>query len=124
MIGKLEKECNCTSIALEFRIDKIVISRSLKALQRINTAIRKVGGGRPRKPMRDNRSIILISPPSLVIKTLAEPLPKPEEIGNLIERVVDFARQINSGVDSDNVQELLDSHYQKLAIDELIDIHE
>ncbi|GFW41864.1 hypothetical protein TNCV_5731 [Trichonephila clavipes] len=40
-----------------------------------------------------------------------------DEIGNVIEEVVDLARQINLGVDSDDVQELLNSHNQELAID-------
>ncbi|GFU63694.1 hypothetical protein TNCV_1509732 [Trichonephila clavipes] len=34
------------------------------------------------------------------------------------------ARQINLKVDSDDVQELLDSHNQELTIDELIEMHE
>ncbi|GFW79332.1 uncharacterized protein TNCV_2477391 [Trichonephila clavipes] len=46
------------------------------------------------------------------------------EIGNLIEDDVDFARQINLGVDCDVVEELLDSHNLELTIDELIEIHE
>ncbi|GFX03973.1 hypothetical protein TNCV_4678771 [Trichonephila clavipes] len=41
-------------------------------------------------------------------------------IGNLIEEVVDLARQILDGL----VQELLDSHNQELTIDELIEMHE
>ncbi|GFX93668.1 hypothetical protein TNCV_1588451 [Trichonephila clavipes] len=41
-----------------------------------------------------------------------------------IEEVVDLARQINSEVDSDDVQELLDSHYQELTMDKLIEMHE
>ncbi|GFX44250.1 hypothetical protein TNCV_4376381 [Trichonephila clavipes] len=45
----------------------------------------------------------------------AESVPELEEIRNLIEEVVDFARQINLEVDSDDVQELLDSHNQKLT---------
>ncbi|GFU72954.1 transposable element Tcb2 transposase [Trichonephila clavipes] len=39
-----------------------------------------------------------------------------------IEEVVDFARQINLEVDSDNVQELLDSHSQELTTNELIEM--
>ncbi|GFT89682.1 hypothetical protein TNCV_3137691 [Trichonephila clavipes] len=59
-----------------------------------------------------------------IIKTQDESLVEPDEIGNFIEEVVDLARQINSEVDSDDVQELLDSHYQELTIDELVEIHE
>ncbi|GFX50988.1 integrase catalytic domain-containing protein [Trichonephila clavipes] len=46
------------------------------------------------------------------------------EIGNVIEEVVDLPRQINLYVDSDDVQELLDSHNRELAIDELIEMYE
>ncbi|GFX84274.1 hypothetical protein TNCV_3976191 [Trichonephila clavipes] len=48
------------------------------------------------------------------------------EIGNVIEEVVCLISEINLEVDSDDVQELLDSHYQKLTIDELIEmsVHE
>ncbi|GFW16859.1 hypothetical protein TNCV_2759871 [Trichonephila clavipes] len=42
---------------------------------------------------------------------------------NLIEETVDFARQINLKVDSDDVQELLDCHNQERTIDELIEMH-
>ncbi|GFW75460.1 transposable element Tcb2 transposase [Trichonephila clavipes] len=47
----------------------------------------------------------------------------PEEIGNLIEEIVDFASQINLEVDSDDIQELLDFHNQELIINELIEMH-
>ncbi|XP_023218164.1 uncharacterized protein LOC111620476 [Centruroides sculpturatus] len=47
---------------------------------------------------------------------------EPDEIGDVIEEVVDLARQINLEVDSDDVQELLDSHNQELTIDELIEM--
>ncbi|GFX61922.1 hypothetical protein TNCV_3777331 [Trichonephila clavipes] len=47
----------------------------------------------------------------------------PDEIANWIE-VVDHARQINLEANSDDVQELMDSHYQELTIDELIEMHE
>ncbi|GFS79699.1 oxidation resistance protein 1 [Trichonephila clavipes] len=53
-----------------------------------------------------------------------ESLPEPDEIGNFVEEVVDIARQINSGVDNDDVQELLDSHHQERTIDELTEMHE
>ncbi|GFW06543.1 tigger transposable element-derived protein 1 [Trichonephila clavipes] len=49
---------------------------------------------------------------------------EPDEISNLIEEVVDLAWQINIEVDSDDVQELLDFHNEKLVIDEFIEIHE
>ncbi|GFX33540.1 tigger transposable element-derived protein 1 [Trichonephila clavipes] len=47
-----------------------------------------------------------------------------DEISILIEEVVDLARQINSEMDSDDVQELLDSHDQELTMDELIEMYE
>ncbi|GFW84346.1 hypothetical protein TNCV_1132151 [Trichonephila clavipes] len=47
-----------------------------------------------------------------------------DEIGNLIEEVVDLDREINVEGDRDDIQELLDSHYQALTIDELIEMHE
>ncbi|GFU50334.1 uncharacterized protein TNCV_301661 [Trichonephila clavipes] len=40
------------------------------------------------------------------------------------KKVVDLARQINLEVDSDDVQEQLDSYNQKLITDELIEMHE
>ncbi|GFS62500.1 hypothetical protein TNCV_1262821 [Trichonephila clavipes] len=40
----------------------------------------------------------------------AESVPEADGIGHLIEEVADLARQINSQVDGDDVQELLDSH--------------
>ncbi|GFU50358.1 hypothetical protein TNCV_301841 [Trichonephila clavipes] len=51
--------------------------------------------------------------------TKAVLLPERDEIGNVIEDVVNLARQINSELDSDSVQEMLDSHNQ-----ELIEMHE
>ncbi|GFS73107.1 hypothetical protein TNCV_686821 [Trichonephila clavipes] len=48
----------------------------------------------------------------------------PDEIGNVIADVVDFAMQINLEVDSDDAQELRDSHYLELRINELIEMHE
>ncbi|GFW18126.1 hypothetical protein TNCV_4006661 [Trichonephila clavipes] len=41
------------------------------------------------------------------IRIPSEWVPKPNEIDNLIEEVVDLARQINSKVDRGDVQELL-----------------
>ncbi|GFX51136.1 hypothetical protein TNCV_2734871 [Trichonephila clavipes] len=43
--------------------------------------------------------------------------------GNLIEEFTDFPRQINLEVNSDDIQELLSFHNQKLTIDELIEVH-
>ncbi|GFX93768.1 hypothetical protein TNCV_1589441 [Trichonephila clavipes] len=48
-----------------------------------------------------------------------ESVPEPDEISNVIEEVVDLARQINLEVDSDDVQELLDSHNQELPIEKM-----
>ncbi|GFU24342.1 hypothetical protein TNCV_942361 [Trichonephila clavipes] len=45
-------------------------------------------------------------------------------MGNVIEEVVDLAKQINSEVDIDDVQDLMDFHNQKLTMDELIEMHE
>ncbi|GFY14671.1 tigger transposable element-derived protein 1 [Trichonephila clavipes] len=53
-----------------------------------------------------------------------ESLPEPHEIDNLNKEVVALARQINSGVDRDDFQELLDSYNQELTIDERIEMHE
>ncbi|GFT88444.1 hypothetical protein TNCV_262451 [Trichonephila clavipes] len=50
-----------------------------------------------------------------------ESVPEPNEIGNLIEEVVDLARQINLEVDIDDVKELLN---QELAIDGVIKMHQ
>ncbi|GFT88481.1 hypothetical protein TNCV_262691 [Trichonephila clavipes] len=55
--------------------------------------------------------------------SLAESLPETDEIGNLIEEVIDVARQINLEVDRDDIKELLDSHNQELTI-ELIEMYE
>ncbi|GFX11343.1 transposable element Tcb2 transposase [Trichonephila clavipes] len=60
MIGKLEEGCTVTSVAAEFGINKSVISRAWKAFQTTGTAVRKVGGGRPRTTTAgDDRYIIL-----------------------------------------------------------------
>lgn len=42
-------------------------------------------------------------------ETQAVSVPVPVEIGNVIKEVVDFAIQVNLKVDSDDVQELLDT---------------
>lgn len=60
MIGKLEDGRTVTSVAQEFGIDKSVVSRAWKDFQRSGTAVRKVGGGRPRKKtVTDDRYIVL-----------------------------------------------------------------
>ncbi|GFT81718.1 transposable element Tcb2 transposase [Trichonephila clavipes] len=60
MIGRLEEERIVTSVASEFGINKSVISRAWKAFQTTGTAVRNVGGGRPRtRTAGDYRFIIL-----------------------------------------------------------------
>ncbi|GFW42376.1 hypothetical protein TNCV_239731 [Trichonephila clavipes] len=58
------------------------------------------------------------------VRALTESVSQSDDIVNVIEEVLDLARQINLEMDSDEVQELLDSHSQELAIDELIEMHE
>ncbi|GFV46328.1 hypothetical protein TNCV_3232171 [Trichonephila clavipes] len=48
----------------------------------------------------------------------------PDEIGSVIELDVDHAKKINLEADSDDVQKLLDSQYQEVAMEELIEMHE
>ncbi|GFT59984.1 transposable element Tcb2 transposase [Trichonephila clavipes] len=59
MIGKLEEGRTVTSVAAEFGINKSVVSHAWKAFQTTGTAVRKVGGGRPRMTDGDDRCIIL-----------------------------------------------------------------
>ncbi|GFW40408.1 transposable element Tcb2 transposase [Trichonephila clavipes] len=60
MIGRLEEERTVASVAAEFGINKSVVSRAWKAFQTTGTAVRKVGGGRPRTTTaEDDRYIIL-----------------------------------------------------------------
>ncbi|GFT57814.1 transposable element Tcb2 transposase [Trichonephila clavipes] len=61
MIGKLEEGRTVTSVAAEFGINKNVVSRAWKAaFQTTGTAVRMVGGGRPRTTTAgDDRYIIL-----------------------------------------------------------------
>ncbi|GFW87017.1 transposable element Tcb2 transposase [Trichonephila clavipes] len=60
MIGKLEEGRTVTSVAAEFGINKSVVSCAWKAFQTTGTAVRKVGGGRPRTTTEgDDRYIIL-----------------------------------------------------------------
>lgn len=60
MIGKLDEGRSLTSVAQEFGIDKSVVSRAWKAFQMTGTAVRKVGGGRPRKTTAsDDRYIVV-----------------------------------------------------------------
>ncbi|GFX93585.1 hypothetical protein TNCV_1587621 [Trichonephila clavipes] len=63
----------------------------------------------------------LVDSSFFITEIQAESLPKPDEIGNLIEEVVDLAMQINLEVDSDDIQEQLDSHNQELTIHELVE---
>ncbi|GFU61913.1 transposable element Tcb2 transposase [Trichonephila clavipes] len=59
MIGELEEGRTVTSVAAEFGINKNVVSRAWKAFQTTGTAVKKVGGGRPRTTAGDDRYIIL-----------------------------------------------------------------
>ncbi|GFY17514.1 uncharacterized protein TNCV_3518691 [Trichonephila clavipes] len=60
MIGKLEEGRTVTSVAVELEINKSVVSCAWKAFQTTGTAVRKVGGGRPRTiTAGDDRYIIL-----------------------------------------------------------------
>ncbi|GFU95350.1 transposable element Tcb2 transposase [Trichonephila clavipes] len=60
MIGKLEEGRTVTNVAAEFGINKSVVSRAWKAFQTTGTAVRKIGGGRPRATTAgDDRYIIL-----------------------------------------------------------------
>ncbi|GFS92140.1 transposable element Tcb2 transposase [Trichonephila clavipes] len=59
MTGKQEGR-TVTSVAAEFGINKSVVSRAWKAFQTTGTAVRKVGGGRPRTTTaEDDRYIFL-----------------------------------------------------------------
>ncbi|GFU56095.1 uncharacterized protein TNCV_3405561 [Trichonephila clavipes] len=57
MIRKLEEERTVTSVAAEFGINKSVVSRAWKAFQTTGTAVRKVGGGRPRTKLQGMTNI-------------------------------------------------------------------
>ncbi|GFT92629.1 transposable element Tcb2 transposase [Trichonephila clavipes] len=60
MIEKLEEGRAVTSVAAEFKIKKSVVSHAWKAFQTTGTAVRKVGGSRPRTTTAgDDRYIIL-----------------------------------------------------------------
>ncbi|GFX55845.1 transposable element Tcb2 transposase [Trichonephila clavipes] len=60
MIGELEEGRTVTSVAAEFGINKSVVSRAWKAFQTTGTAVRKVGGDRPRTTTtEDDRYFIL-----------------------------------------------------------------
>ncbi|GFW29013.1 transposable element Tcb2 transposase [Trichonephila clavipes] len=61
-IGKLEEGRTITSVAAEFGINKSVVSRAWKAFQTTGTAVRKVGGVRPRTTTAgDDQYIILMA---------------------------------------------------------------
>ncbi|GFU19325.1 uncharacterized protein TNCV_3032471 [Trichonephila clavipes] len=57
-------------------------------------------------------------------QTRVQSVPGPDEIGNVVEKVVDLIRHINLEVDSDEIKELLVSHNSELIVDELIEMHE
>ena len=59
-IVKLEEGSSVTSVAQEFEIDKSIVSRAWKAFQMTGTAVRKVGGGRPRKTISSNDRYIVV----------------------------------------------------------------
>ena len=60
MNRKLEEGRTLSSIAEVFGISKSVVSRDWKAFQTTETAVRKVGVGRPRKTIAvDDRYIVL-----------------------------------------------------------------
>ncbi|GFW02791.1 transposable element Tcb2 transposase [Trichonephila clavipes] len=60
VIGKLEEGRTVTSVTAVFGINKSVVSHAWKAFQTTGTAVRKVGGGRPRTTTAvDDRYIIL-----------------------------------------------------------------
>ncbi|GFT25061.1 hypothetical protein TNCV_179731 [Trichonephila clavipes] len=62
------------------------------------------------------------SDPLVTATKVAESVP--DEIGNLIDEVINLACQINVEVNSDDVQDLLDSHNKELTMDELVEMHE
>ncbi|GFT71959.1 hypothetical protein TNCV_2515981 [Trichonephila clavipes] len=47
---------------------------------------------------------------------LTESVPESDEIGSLIEEIVNLARKTNLEVDSDDVQELVEDRYHDLYI--------
>ncbi|GFT54379.1 uncharacterized protein TNCV_2727161 [Trichonephila clavipes] len=60
IIGKLEEGRTVSSVAAKFGIKKSVVSSALKAFHTTGTALRKIGGARPRtKTAGDDRCIIL-----------------------------------------------------------------
>ncbi|GFT59219.1 hypothetical protein TNCV_3891681 [Trichonephila clavipes] len=59
---------------------------------------------------------------NLVVKVSNGGCAEPDEIGNVFEDAVDLARKISLKVYSDDVQELLDSYYQEVIVDELIEM--
>ncbi|GFV41277.1 transposable element Tcb2 transposase [Trichonephila clavipes] len=60
MIGKLEEGRTVTSVATEFGINKSVVLSSWKAFQTRGTALRKVGGDRPRTTTVGNDRYIIL----------------------------------------------------------------
>ncbi|GFV33465.1 hypothetical protein TNCV_2412231 [Trichonephila clavipes] len=59
---------------------------------------------------------------SPITKIQSESVLDPDEIDSVIEVVVYLAKQINLQVDSDDFQELLICHNQRLTIDEIIEM--
>ncbi|GFU74339.1 transposable element Tcb2 transposase [Trichonephila clavipes] len=60
MIVKLEEGRTVTNVAAKFGINKSVVSRSWRAFQTTGTAVRKVGGGRPRTTTAGDDQYILL----------------------------------------------------------------
>ncbi|GFW92494.1 hypothetical protein TNCV_518111 [Trichonephila clavipes] len=57
-------------------------------------------------------------------KIQVESVTEPDEIGNVIEEIINLARQINLEADSNDVKELLNSHNHELSIEDLIETYE
>ncbi|GFY36835.1 transposable element Tcb2 transposase [Trichonephila clavipes] len=60
IIGKLEEGRTVTSVAAKFGINKSVVPRALKAFQTTGTAVRRIGGGRPRTTTAGNDRYIIL----------------------------------------------------------------
>ncbi|GFV73988.1 hypothetical protein TNCV_5108291 [Trichonephila clavipes] len=57
-------------------------------------------------------------------RVMAESVPECDQIGQVTGEVVDRDGHINLEVDSDDIQELLDSHNEELTMDQLIEMHQ
>ncbi|GFX93188.1 hypothetical protein TNCV_4760671 [Trichonephila clavipes] len=62
-------------------------------------------------------------PPLLITETQTQSVLETDEIGIVIEEVVEHSRQLNLEADCDEVRELLDSHKHDLKFEEFIKIH-